>query len=85
MVGKISHLMVHDTYKTIIKLVKSKKLKEPFYPADIVKAARAKNIETLRKFPAMHRKGNPHGASELFTQLKDGKYKLIKPFKYDLK
>ena len=78
--------MVHETYKTIIKLVKSKKLKEPFFPVDIVNAIpRAKNLKTLRKFPIVHRKENPTNTTELFTQLKDGRYKLIRPFKYDLK
>ena len=77
--------MVHDTYKTIIKLVNSKKLKEPFYPKDIKNSTRAKNIETLRRLPALHRKGNLGGTSELFTQFKDGRYKLIRPFKYGLK
>jgi len=52
--------MVHETYKTIIKLVKSKKLKEPFFPVDIVNAIpKAKNLKTLRKFPIVHRKENP--------------------------
>ncbi len=78
--------MVHETYKTIIKLVKSKKLKEPFFPIDIVNAIpRAKNPVTLRKFPIVHRKGNPRNTSVLFTKLKDNRYKLIRPFKYDLK
>ncbi len=78
--------MKHETYKTIIKLVKSKKLKEPFFPVDITNAIpRAKNPETLRKFPSMHKKGNSRNLSMLLTQLKDGRYKLIRPFKYDLK
>jgi len=77
--------MVHDTYKTIIKLVNSKKLKEPFYPKDIINVTRAKNLKTLRNFAIVHRKGNPTGTSELFTQHKDGRYKLIRPFKYGLK
>ena len=78
--------MVHETYKTIIKLVKSKKLKEPFFPVDIVNAIpKAKYPQTQRKFPVIHRKGNPKNTSVLFTKLKDGRYKLIRPFKYDLK
>ncbi len=77
--------MVHETYKTIIKLVNSKKLKEPFYPADIAKVIRVKNIETLRRLPSLHRKGNLGNTSELFTRYKDGSYKLIRPFKYGLK
>lgn len=77
--------MVHDTYKTIIKLVQSKKLREAFYPIDIIHATRTKNKKTLQTFPSKHRKGNPCGESELFTQLKDGSYKLIRPFRYGLK
>ena len=78
--------MTHETYKTIIKLVKSKKLKEPFFPIDIVNAIpRAKNPETLRKFPSMHTKESPRNVSILFTKLKDNRYKLIRPFKYNLK
>ena len=77
--------MVHDTYKTIIKLVQSKKLKEPFYPIDIIKATRAKNKKTLLVFPSKHRKGNPRSESELFIQNKNGSYKLIQPFKYELR
>lgn len=77
--------MVHETYKTIIKLINSKKLKEPFYPIDIIHVTRAKNPETLQRFPSKHRKGNPSGTSELFTPFKDGRYNLIRPFKYGLK
>jgi hypothetical protein len=79
------YAMAHETYKEIIRLVKSKKLKEPFYPKDIVKAAPKINSGTSRTFPIRHRKGNPGGNSELFVQLKNGGYKLIKPYKYGLK
>ena len=75
----------YDSYEAIIKLVKSKKLKEPFFPADIAKATRAKNAGTLRRYPTRHRKGNPDGYSVLFTKLKDGRYKLVRPFKFGIK
>jgi hypothetical protein len=77
--------MVHETYKTIIKLINSKKLNEPFYPRDIIKATKVKNPRTFHTFPAKHRKRNPQGTSELFIQQKDGRYKLIRPYKYGLK
>ena len=76
----------HGTYSKIISAVKGKRLKEPFYPRDVPKACRAKNnAETFRKFPSAHRKKNPYNHSELFVQLKDGRYKLIRPFRYVIK
>ena len=75
----------HQTYETIVKLVNTKKLKEPFYPIDILTAAGEKDSRTLREFPAKHKKENPKGRIVLFTQLKDNSYKLVRPFKYGLK
>ena len=76
----------HGTYARIISAVKSKRLAEPFFPKDVPKACRAKNnAETFRKFPSAHRKKNPYNHRELFVQLKDGRYKLIRPFRYGIK
>ena len=82
-----SHFMIpqHQTYETIIKLVNTKKLKEPFYPIDIATAAGKKDDRALREFPAKHKKGNPKGRDVLFTKLKDNSYKLVRPLKYGLK
>lgn len=77
--------MVHRIYCQIINAVKSKKLKEPFFPRDIKKAIPKMNKKTSHTFPSKHKRNNTGNNSELFIRLKNGTYKLIRPFKYDLK
>ena len=40
----------HQTYETIIKLVNTEKLKEPFYPIDIATATGEKNNDVYLNY-----------------------------------
>ena len=74
-------MAVPDSYLKIVSTVKSGKLKEPFFPFEAVKACGAKNVESFRKIPSRYRKGNPYGNKTLFIRLKNGSYRLTRPFK----
>lgn len=77
--------MQHKTYRVVVRLVRSGRLKEPFTPEELAKKApRGSNRDTFRRFPAKHRKGNGTGDSQLFVRLKDNKYRVLRPFRYDL-
>ena len=71
------------TYAKVVRAVKSKRLKEPFVPHDLVAACKMSS-QTASKYPAKYRKGNPTGAPAYFIRNKDGRYKLTRPFKYGL-
>lgn len=73
--------MLPQSYTKIVSAVKSKKLGEPFFPHEAAKACRIKNVESFRKIPSRYRKDNPYGNRTLFVRLKDGSYKLVKPYK----
>ena len=73
--------MAPQAYFKVIKAITSRKLKEPFTPIQATTICRPKNPDTFRKIFAGYRRGNPHGYSPLFIQLKDGTYKAIRPFK----
>ena len=73
--------MAPQAYSKVVKAITSKRLKEPFFPYEAVKACRPKNPDTFRKIFAKYRRGNPYGNQALFIQLKDGTYKAIRPFK----
>ena len=72
----------HVVYGTIVNAVKTGKLKEAFSIPDLIKACPKLNQNTCGVFLYKHRKGNPYGNSELFERISDGKFKLIRPFKY---
>ena len=74
-------MLAPQTYLKMVSAVKSKRLKEPFFPHEAVRACRIKNSESFRKAPSRYRKGNPYGNPVLFVRLKDGRYKLTRPFK----
>ncbi len=75
------YIMAPQAYSKVIKAIKSRKLKEPFFPFEATKVCRPKNPGTFRKIFSGHRRGNPFGNQPLFIQLKDGNYKAIRPFK----
>jgi len=74
-------MVVPNSYLKIVSAVKSKKLKEPFFPFEAVKACKIKNVESFRKTPSKYRRCNPYGKLALFVRLKDGSYKLTRPYK----
>ena len=75
------YIMAPQAYFKVVKAITSRKLKEPFFPMEATKICRPKNKGTFRKIFAAYRRGNPFGSQALFIQLKDGRYKAIRPFK----
>ena len=75
-----------DVYKSIVKAVKSGKLKEPFSKGDIYKACKADSLKesTCNSYPNKHQKGNATKKKEYFDRVSPGKYKLLRPFKNGL-
>ncbi len=73
----------HPTYSKIVRAVKSKRLKEPFYPNDLVKACRIESRAASR-YPSRYRRGNPQKKPIYFVRSNDGRYRLARPFKYGL-
>lgn len=74
----------HIVYKTIIKAVKSGKLKEPFSAKDLIKSCPEINVKTCNTFLYNHVIDNMSYHSELFVRNKDGKFELIRPLKYGI-
>ena len=72
----------HTVYFSIVNAVKSGKLKEPFTREDFQKACPGLGQGTYQAFLNKHRKGNPGTYSELFDRVETGKFKVIRPFKY---
>jgi hypothetical protein len=74
----------HKVYSAIVQAVKSGQLKEPFGQDDFRYACPNLGEGTYQAFLYKHRKGNPGGASELFEIFAPGKFRLLRPFRYDL-
>ncbi len=72
----------HKVYLSIVKAVKTRKLKEPFGSADFRKACPCFGKGTHNAFLHKHAVGNPGGNSELFKRVAPGRFRLIRPFKY---
>lgn len=74
----------HKVYSAIVRAVKSGQLKEPFGQDDFRHACPGLGQGTYQAFLHKHRKGNPGGASELFEMVDSGRFRLLRPFRYDL-
>jgi len=74
----------HMVYRTIINAVENESLIEPFTRKDFQLACPGLGDGTYQAFLPKHRKGNPSRTSELFEMVGIGKYRLIRPFLYDL-
>ena len=72
----------HRIYKSMIEAVRENKLKEPFTSSDFRIACPGLGNGTYGAFLNKHRVGNPGGNSELFIRVSQGKFKLLRPFKY---
>ncbi|MGI0017650.1 MAG: hypothetical protein ACREA1_02950 [Nitrosotalea sp.] len=77
-------MAVHVIYRTIVRAIKSAKLMEPFSLNDLIKACPYLDKYTCMVFLSKHKQVNPSETSELFEMDLEGKYKLVRPFKYDL-
>jgi len=76
--------MTHRVYETIVKKVKSGRLKEPFSSDDLKRTCPEIKETTCRSFLSQHRRGNPRRNNELFQKVNPGRFKLIRPLKYGL-
>jgi hypothetical protein len=74
----------HKVYSSIVKAVNEKKLKEPFTINDFEKTCPGFANLTYKSFLHNNRKGNTSDHSELFIVIEPGKFKLIRPIKYNL-
>jgi hypothetical protein len=74
----------HKVYSAIVQAIKSSKLKEPFGQDDFRRACPGLGEGTYNAFLYKHRRDNPGGASELFEMIASGKFRVLRPFRYDL-
>ena len=75
----------HQVYSCIVKEVKSGRLKEPFTKKDFRKVCPNFGEGTYNAFLWKHRVGNPDDKTELFRKIAQGKFELVRPFKYGLR
>lgn len=77
----------NKVYNAIIEAIKSGELVEPFSVSDFKRVCSGFAERTYTNFLPKHRRGNPSKTSELFeVEIVDKrkKYKVIRPFKYQL-
>jgi hypothetical protein len=74
----------HKVYSAIVQAVKKGQLKEPFTQEDFRRACPGLGEGTYQAFLHKHRKDNPGGQSELFELIGSGKFRLLRPYRYDL-
>lgn len=75
----------HAIYSKIIDAIKSGDLKEPFASKDFCGACPGFAQGTYKTFLGKHRVGNPGHNSELFKRVGVGRFKLMRPLKYEIK
>jgi hypothetical protein len=74
----------HKVYSALVQVIKGGQLKEPFGQDDFRRARPSLGEGTYKAFLHKHRKGNPGGASELFEMVSSGKFRFLRPFRYNL-
>jgi hypothetical protein len=73
----------HEIYDLIVKAVKEKKMKEPFTEMDFRITCKGFSEPTYRSFLHNHEKNNRAGHTKYFQRVKPGKFRLIRPLKYN--
>ena len=76
--------MAHRVYEAIVRAVKNRRLNEPFSRDDFRSSCPGFGEGTYNAFLDKHAVGNAGGNSELFLRVAVGKFKCVRPFKYDL-
>ena len=76
--------MSHRVYSCIVSAVKADRLKEPFTKTEFRNECPDFKPGTYNAFLDKHALGNPGRNSELFERVSPGKFKCLRPFKYDL-
>lgn len=71
----------HKVYFAVIAAVEAGRLVEPFNSAEFRRACPGFAEGTYQVFLSKHRKGNGT-TSELFERVSQGRYKLLRPYKY---
>jgi|GEM_PF-744404 hypothetical protein len=74
----------HRVYSAIVKAVGRGKLKEPFTNDDFRKQCPGFGNGMYAAFLYKHRVGNPGSNSELFVLQPPGKFRLLRPLKYQI-
>ena len=75
--------MNHEVYGCIVAAIRAGRLQEPFTKADFRNACPDFGEGTYNAFLDKHARGNPGDNSELFVRVGPGKFKCIRPFKYE--
>lgn len=76
--------MRHTVYKSIVQAIKAEKLSEPFTRKTFMTACPGFGKGTYNAFLYKHVKGNRRGDSELFERVAPGRFRCLRPFKYNL-
>ena len=76
--------MAHRLYAAIVRAVGAGRLGEPFSAAQLQRSCQGFSPSTYSGFLSKHARGNPGANSELFMRVAEGRYRLIRPFKYGL-
>lgn len=76
--------MKHKTYRLIVNAVKNGQLRESFSQKDFSRACPGLPEGTYNAFLHKHALGNPGNYSELLIRVSPGRFKCIRPFKYEL-
>lgn len=76
--------MAHRAYKAIVRAVTVGSLAEPFSKDNFEAACPGFGAGTYNAFLDKHSEGNPGGNSELFERVSPGKFRCLRPFRYEL-
>lgn len=76
--------MDHKVYRKIISAIDLGLLIEPFSNNDFRKYCPGLGDGTYKAFLYKHKKGTKGGNSELFDQVGENLFKIIRPYKYGL-
>jgi hypothetical protein len=74
----------HKVYSAIVQAVRKGNLKEPFTQDDFQRTCPGLGGGTYQAFLYKHRQDNPGGQSELFEMVGTGKFRLLRPIRYEL-
>jgi hypothetical protein len=76
--------MAHRVYEAIVAAVKTGTLLEPFSKEDFTAACPGFGRGTYNAFLDKHSQGNPGENSELFKRESAGRFRCLRPFRYNL-
>src|SRR5262249_17851371 len=77
-------VMAHRVYEAIVTAVRTGRLIEPFSKDRFRSNCLGFGKGTYNAFLDKHSVGNPGNNSELFERVAPGKFRCVRPFKYDV-